>query len=330
MTVLVTGGGGFLGGAIVQQLLAQGERVRSVSRGDYPALREQGVETMRGDLADEAVAEQAVRGCDTIFHVAAKPGVWGPYRAYFRANVLATRNLLNAARQHGVRKFIYTSTPSVVHKGGDIEGADESLPYATHFATHYPQTKAEAEQAVLAANSPTLSTVALRPHLIWGPGDPNLVARIVSRARAGRLRLVGRTPKLVDTTYIDNAAHAHLLAAQRLHPEAACAGKAYFITNHEPMLQDDIINGILHAAGLPPVTRRVPAGVAYVVGAMLEAIYTLLRKQDEPMMTRFVAKQLSTAHWYNPEAATRDLGYTPRITVAQGLERLRAQLRHEA
>lgn len=327
MKILVTGGGGFLGGAIVQRLVAEGHTVRSVARGSYPALDAQGCETIQGSIDDPATVARAVQGCDSIFHVAAKAGVWGKWEDYVQPNVVGTRTLLAEAQRQGVRRFVYTSTPSVVHAGHDIAGLDESAPYATSFQTHYPHTKALAEQEVLAANSPALSTVALRPHLIWGPGDNHLVPRIVQRARAGRLRFVGDGSNRIDATYIDNAAQAHLDAWERLAPDAACAGRAYFIANDEPIATRDLINGIVQAAGLPPVTRTIPAGVAYVVGALMEATWSLLGRADEPMMTRFVAQQLSTEHFYNLAAARRDLGYAPRVTTAEGLARLAAHLR---
>ena len=188
MKALVTGGGGFLGGAIVQQLLARGESVRCFARGAYPDLTAQGVEVCRGDLADARAVGEAVAGCTHVFHVAALPGVWGPYALYHQTNTIGTQNVIDACRTHGVRRLIYTSTPSVVHSGGDLAGVDESTPYATHFETAYPETKMHAEKAVLAAHGPELATVALRPHLIWGPGDNHLVPRIVDRGRRGRIR----------------------------------------------------------------------------------------------------------------------------------------------
>jgi len=321
---LVTGGGGFLGGAIVRLLRERGDEVSSFARGAYPALEEVGVEVHRGDLGDAAAVSQAMRGMDVVFHVAALPGVWGPYGEYFRTNVTGTENVLAACREHAVRRLVFTSTPSVVHGGRDIEGADESLPYATTFSTHYPRTKAIAERLVLAADGERLSTVALRPHLVWGPGDNHLVPRIVARARAGRLRLIGNRENVVDTVYIDNAADAHLAAADRLAPGASCAGKAYFISNGEPVELAEIINGILAAAGLEPVTKRIPVAVAIALGGLAELVYAVLRIRSEPPLTRFVARQLSTAHWFDISAARRDLDYEPRVSIEEGLRRLAA------
>ena len=326
MRVLVTGGGGFLGGAIVRRLVARGDQVRSFARSEYPKLVELGVEVHRGDLCDAEAVAAATLGCERVFHVAALPGVWGAYEEYYRTNVVGTDNVLAACRRHGVKRLVYTSTPSVVHTGGDIEGGDESLPYAAQYSAHYPRTKAIAERRVLEANDGKLCTVALRPHLIWGPGDNHLTPRILAHGRAGRLRLIGKRPNLIDTVYIDNAADAHILAAERLEPGAACAGKAYFISNGQPLPLAEITDGILAAAGLPPVTRRIPAPLAYAVGALAELVYGLLRIRKEPPLTRFVARQLSTAHWFEISAARRDLGYEPSVSIGEGLRRLAESL----
>ncbi len=323
MRALVTGGAGFLGRAIVRRLLDRGDFVRSLSRGSHPELAEWGVETLRGDVADSDVVLRAAAGCTVVFHVAARVGAWGPRAEYRRTNVTGTENVVAACRRHGVPKLVYTSTPSVVHDGSDIEGADESLPYAKHFETAYPETKAEAERLVLAANGETLSTLALRPHLVWGPGDNHLIPRLIARARAGRVRLIGRKDKLIDATYIDNAADAHLLAAERLGPGAACAGRAYFIAQGEPCPSSELMNAILAAAGLPPVTKHLPTALAWAAGAVAETAFWLMRREQEPPLTRFVARQLSTAHWFDISAARRDLGYAPAVSTRQGLMLLR-------
>ncbi|MEE2788202.1 MAG: NAD-dependent epimerase/dehydratase family protein [Myxococcota bacterium] len=322
MRALVTGAGGFLGAAITRQLLDADWSVRGFARGDYPALEKLGVDMRRGDLADETAVQQAAEGVDVVFHVAALPGVWGSRDLYYRTNTVGTLNVINACRQHGVSKLVYTSTPSVVHAGGNIEGADESLPYPERYATHYPETKALAERAVLAANDDTLATIALRPHLIWGPGDNHLVPRILARADQGRLRFVGRPSALVDSCFIDDAARAHRLAADALAPGASCAGRAYFISQGEPWPTDALINGILNAAGRPPVSRYISARLAWWIGLACELVYTVLRRSAEPPMTRFVAEQLSTAHWYDISAAARDFGFQPKYSIEAGLEAL--------
>jgi nucleoside-diphosphate-sugar epimerase len=322
MTALVTGGGGFLGGAIVRRLVERGDRVRSLARGCYPALEALGVEQHQSDVADTAAVMKAAAGCDIVFHVAAKAGVWGPYSEYHRANVVGTENVVAACRAHGVPRLVYTSSPSVVFDGRDQEGVNESAPYPKHFEAHYPRTKALAERLVLAANGPALATVALRPHLIWGPGDNHLVPRILERGRAGKLRRVGRHNKLIDTTYIDNAADAHLLAAGRLAPASPVAGKAYFLSQGEPIPLWDMVNRILAAGGVAPVTRSVPAPVAYLAGWLCELVYGTMRWREEPPITRFVARELSTAHWFDITAAKRELGYEPSISTDEGLRRL--------
>ena len=327
MNALVTGGGGFLGQAIVRALRARGDSVRSLSRQDYPALRDIGVEQVRGDVANAAAVSAAARGCDIVFHVAAKAGIWGAYADYHRANVLGTENVIAACRQHGIRRLVHTSSPSVVFSGQDMEGVDESVPYPAHFEAHYPHTKALAEQLVLKANSPTLATVALRPHLIWGPGDNHLLPRLIARAKAGQLRRIGTQRKLVDTVFIENAADAHLLAADALAPGAACAGKAYFISNGEPIPLWDMVNRMLAAAGLPPVTRSVPVPVAMALAWGFESVARLTASEREPRLTRFVVREMSTAHWFDIAAAKRDFGYVPRVSTEEGLRRLADHLR---
>ncbi len=327
MTILVTGGGGFLGFAIVRLLLANGEQVRTLNRSAYPALDALPVEQVRGDLRDADVVDAAVAGCDTVFHVAAKAGYWGSLAEYSAINVGGTENVLRACRRHGVKKLIYTSSPSVIHHGGDVEGVDESVPYPKHYGSPYPATKAQAERPILAADDKDLSTVALRPHLIWGPGDNHLVPRVVARARAGRLRQVGSKPCLIDTIYIDDAAQAHLDAWRRLETGSACAGRVYFISQGDPRPSWDIINGMVVAAGLPPVNKRIPFWLAFAVGTLLETFYSIARLSGEPVMTRFLARQLSTAHWYDISAARRDLGFAPSLSIEEGFERLGEHLR---
>lgn len=327
MKALVTGGGGFLGGGIVRRLLERGAVVRSFSRGSYPELQALGVEVLRGDLADFEAIDRACLGVDLVFHVGAKAGMGGPCEDYHRTNVVGTRNVIDACRRRGIPKLVYTSSPSVVFNGKDMEGVDESAPYPDRYKAPYPRTKALAEQEVLAANSPSLATVALRPHLVWGPGDNHILPRLLARGRAGQLRRIGTAPCVVDSTYIDNAVEAHLLAADRLEPGSPVAGKAYFISNGEPMPVWDLINKILETAGVPPVTKTISPRVAYATGAVLEFVYGALRLGGEPPMTRFVAEELSTAHWFDLTAARRDLGYEPRVTIEEGLQRLKRPIR---
>lgn len=329
MKALVTGGGGFLGGAIVRLLLEGGWQVRSFSRGRYDELEALGVEQAAGDLGDAAAVHSACRGCDIVFHVAAKAGIWGPYEEFHRANVLGTENIIRACRSLGISRLVYTSSPSVVFDGRDMEGVEESAPYPDHFEAPYPQTKAIAEAKVLEANCDALATVALRPHLIWGPQDNHLVPRILARGKAGQLRRIGRRPCLVDTIYIDNAAAAHLQAAEALAPGSAVAGKAYFISQDQPVPVWEMVDSILEAGGVAPVRRSISPRLAYAAGWLLETVYRRLGITAEPRMTRFVARELSTAHWFDISAARRDFGYDPKVTIEEGLQRLKDWLGQE-
>lgn len=273
----------------------------------------------RGDLADYEAVRRAATDCQIIFHVGAKAGVWGTYDSYHRANVIGTENVLKVCRELGIQRLIYTSSPSVTFNGQDQEGIDESTPYPTTFLAAYPETKAAAERAVLAANGPELATVALRPHLIWGPGDQQLLPRLIERARKGRLRLVGAGQKKVDAVFIDNAVSAHLCALERLKVGAPIAGKAYYVTNAEPWPIEDIINGMLAAASLKPVSRRISLAMALRLAGFFEWIYRWLKLPGEPPLTRFLALQLGTAHWYRTKAAEEELGYRPRISMREGM-----------
>lgn len=324
MKVLVTGGAGFLGQALCSALQAEGHDVTSFQRSHSPALETMGVRQLRGDLADAAAVHAALAGHAAVFHNAAKAGAWGSEESYVAANVTGTRNVLAAMRSHGIGRLVYTSTPSVTHSGrSPVENGNEiDTPYGEGFKAPYPATKLVAEKEVLAANDASLATVALRPRLIWGPGDTQLLPRLVERARAGRLRFIGGGHNRMDTTYIDNAAQAHVAAFKALSPGAACAGKAYFISNGEPREVRRIVNDLLAAAGEPPVDKTLPYGVAYAAGAVLEAAWGALRLRGEPPMTRFLAEQLSTPHWYDISAAARDFGYVPRVSMDEGLQRL--------
>ena len=326
MRILVTGGGGFLGQALCRGLVERGHQVLSFSRGHYPALAALGVGQIQGDLADANAVSHAVAGVDAVFHNAAKAGAWGSYDSYFQANVVGTRNVIAACQQHGVGRLVYTSTPSVTHRATHpVEGlgADE-VPYGEDFQAPYAATKTIAEQEVLAANSPAPATVALRPRLIWGPGDAQLVPRLADRARQGRLRIVGDGQNKVDTTYIDNAAQAHFDAFEHLAPGAACAGKAYFISNGQPLEMEVLLNKLLAAAGAPAVHKRISFKTAYRIGAICEKAWPWLRLPGEPPITRFLAEQLCTPHWYSMEPARRDFGYVPQVDIEEGLRRLAA------
>jgi nucleoside-diphosphate-sugar epimerase len=319
---LVTGANGFLGRYIVEQLLARGDRVRALVRREAPELAALGAEIARGDVRDLPSVSAAADGIDTVFHVAAVAGIWGPRKHYFESNFQGTVHVLEACLKNKVPKLVFTSSPSVTFAGGDQRGVDESVPYPEKYLAYYPQTKAMAEELVLGANSEELRTCALRPHLIWGPRDQHLIPRLLERARSGKLRYVGDRTNLIDAVYVENAAVAHLQAADALEPGSAVCGKAYFITNDEPVNCWQWIDEILALAKLPPVKKGISTRGAYAAGAVMEGLWTLLRRTDEPRMTRFLALQLGTSHWFNIDAAKRDFGYEPKVSMKEGMRRL--------
>jgi nucleoside-diphosphate-sugar epimerase len=314
----------------VDRLLSQGRTVSVVARNPAPDLEARGVNVIRASLEDAAVIAAACKGMEAVFHVAAKVGVWGRYSDFFRANVLGTRAVIDGCRAHGVRRLIHTSTPSVVYNGRDLAGADESLPLTTHCPSPYPLTKAAAESEVLAAHDAKLSTIALRPHLIWGPGDPHLVPRLLAGARAGRLRIVGDGANRVDMVHVENAADAHIAAEKAIGRQGSPAGgRAYFVTNGEPVVLWEWINGLLTALGELPVTRKVSLRSASAIGRVCEIAWGLLPVRGEPPMTRFIANELAKDHWFDISAARRDLSYVPRIGMSEGTAALIVYLRTE-
>jgi 2-alkyl-3-oxoalkanoate reductase len=325
---LVTGGSGFLGRRIVDRLLLQGRSVAIAGRTPAPDLERRGVRFIRVSLEDAAGVRSACEGMETVFHVAAKVGVWGRHADFFRTNVLGTRAVIEGCRAHRVRRLVFTSTPSVVYNGRDLAGANESLPLTKHCPSPYPTTKAMAEAEVLAAHGEGLATVALRPHLIWGPGDPHLVPRLLARARSGRLRIIGEGTNRVDMVHIENAADAHLSAESAIaQAVSAAGGQPYFITNGEPVVLWEWINGLLTALGEKPVTRKISLRAASAIGRACELAWSLLPVGAEPPITRFVATELARDHWFDISAARRDLSYSPRITMAGGTAALVASLR---
>lgn len=323
--ILVTGGGGFLGFEIVRHLKERGDRVTSLSRHRYPELENLGVHQIQADLNDAKILKSACSGKDVVFHVAAKAGVWGAHEAYYRANVLGTRHVIEGCREANVSRLVYTSSPSVIFDGRNMEGVDESVPYPKKFHTPYPATKAQAEQEVIDAGKQDLHTISLRPHLIWGPRDNHLVPRII--ARANQLRRIGAGHNRVDTIYVENAAEAHIQAADRLKERPELSGRVYFISQDEPIPVWEMVDRILEAGGKSPVQGSVPYPAAWIVGSVLETIYRVFRLKGEPRMTRFVARELSTSHWFDISAAKRDLGYSPTVSTEEGLKRLAQWLR---
>ncbi len=327
MTVLVTGAAGFLGRHIVERLVARGDRVRAFCRLPAPNLAAIGAEVKLGDVRDPKSLQEAVAGIETVFHVAGVAGMWGPWQHFYENNVVGTLNVIAASRHHGVRRLIYTSSPSVAFDLTDQCGAGETVPYTKRWLCHYAKSKALAEQAVLVANGHNgLLTCALRPHLIWGPGDRQLLPRLLAKAHNGRLRRVGDGTNLIDIVYVENAAAAHLLAADALAPGSPVCGRAYFISQGEPVNCWQWVNELLTMASVPPVTRSLTMQTAWRIGATWEIAYRLLRLRREPPMTRFLASQLGRSHWFDISAARRDFGYHPEVSTAEGMSRLKQWL----
>lgn len=322
MNILVTGGGGFLGRYIIKNLLQGGYNVRILGRQSHPDLEALGVHIMQGDISNPVTVNNAIFDRDAVFHVAAKAGIWGNWNSYFQPNVIGTRNVIKACQTHGIKYLIYTSTPSVVCNGKDLSNVNESIPYGKHWLCHYAHTKAIAEQEVLAANnSSSLLTTALRPHLIWGIGDRYLIPRIIERAKAGKLRIVGNGKNQVDIVHVINAAHAHMLAFEALQKGKAC-GKPYFISQGKPVELFSWINKLLQELELPQITKQISFKNAYNLGAILEQTHKIFYPHKEPLMTRFLATELGKDHFFNISNAKNDLGYFPIISTEEGLQQL--------
>ncbi|HYN34547.1 MAG TPA: NAD-dependent epimerase/dehydratase family protein [Ilumatobacteraceae bacterium] len=321
MNVLVTGGSSLIGAGVANALAARGNEVTCLQR-SHSALVDAKVAQHLGDIRERDVVAEAATGCDAIVHVAAKVGVVGPWEDYRSINVDGTANVVAAALARGVPRVVYVSSPSVAHGGEPIIGGAADAPVLGRGRAWYPESKAMAEIVALDAASGDLGVVAVRPHLVWGPGDTQLVGRIVERARAGRLALVGGGRALVDTTYIDNAVAALVAALDAVQPGAPCSGRAYVVSNGEPRMIRELVEGICSAAGVRFAPRDVSLRVGRSAGAAVERVWPLLRRSDEPPLTQFLAEQLGTAHWFDPRPARDDLGYSPAVSIDEGLRRL--------
>jgi nucleoside-diphosphate-sugar epimerase len=293
-----------------------------VGRHHYPEVKKLGGHCLVGDIRNREFMIRSVAGHDTVFHVAAKAGVWGDRKSYYSINVTGTENVLDACLENGVRSLVQTSTPSVVFDGRDIQGGDETLPYSENPLCHYAASKIVAEKKVLAANSQELKTTSLRPHLVWGPGDTQIIPRLLERGRQGDLKIVGKGENLVDISYVDNVAQAHIQAAENLSVSGEAAGESFFISQGEPVVLWEWINELFDTMGIPPVERRVSFSAAYRVGWILEKLFTLLGLRREPKMTRFLAEQLAMSHWFSIAKAQTILSYTPHVTTRAGMENL--------
>ncbi len=322
MNALVTGGGGFIGINLVKELIIKGFRVTSFSRGDYPELKKIGVRVIRGDISDINAVTKACDKIDIVFHVAAKAGITGSYKEYYITNVIGAQNIVSACIIKKVKYLIYTSSASVVFDGSNIEGLDESLPYPSRPVSHYTGTKAMAEKIILKANSTSLKTISLRPHVVYGSGDNHLFPRIVLQAKAGHLRQIGDGKNLIDVSYIDNVVAAHLNAAEalRLNPEAA--GKACFITNGEPVRLWYFLNLILAGAGIEPVKKSVPFTAALLISVITEIWHKIFFRTVEPRLTRFLVYELARSHWFDIKRARELLNYNPAVSNIEGLQKM--------
>ncbi|MGN6742635.1 MAG: NAD-dependent epimerase/dehydratase family protein [Amnibacterium sp.] len=314
--VLVTGASGYLGAAVARALVAAGHGVRTLQRRPSGVA---GARDVLGSVTDASARRAALEGAEAVVHLAAKVSLAGDAAEFAAVNVAGTRGLLDDAAAAGVDRFVLVSSPSVAHTGEAIQG-DPARPAEPERARgEYARTKAAAELLALAADRPGFAVLAVRPHLVWGPGDPQLVARIQERARRGRLPVVGSGAALVDTCYLDDAVSgilAALDALPRVH------GRAYVLTSGEPRPIGELIAGICAAAGVPAPRRHVPARLARAAGALVEAVWRVRPGEDEPPMTRFLAEQLSTAHWFDQRATRTDLEWVPPVGVTRGLARL--------
>lgn len=316
----MTGGSSLLARRTAEALLARGDEVVMLQRGDAAIDAPQ----VRGDVRDADLVRTALDGCDAVVHAAAKVGIVGSWEDFRSINVDGTANVIAAARELGLSRVVYVSTPSVAHAGRSLVGALADAPVTGRTDAHYAESKAVAERLAVGAASDALPIVAIRPHLVWGPGDTQLVGRLVERARAGRLALVGGGTALIDTTYIDNAASALVAALDAAVPGAACIGRAYVIANGEPRPIRELIEGILRAAGVTAEPKVVPLRLALGAGSVVEKIWARAKPDEEPPLTRFLAEQLGTAHWFDPRPARDDLGWRPTVTIDQGLAELAA------
>ena len=325
MRMLVTGGSGFVGSALCRRLHALGHDVIALARRPSPLLAAAGIRTVIHDLATPA-ADSSLAGMFTgvgcVFHTAAHVKMWGPKGAFRAGNIVATDHVIAACREAGVPRLVFTSSPSVVATPAGLRGVDESQPYPAHFEAFYPETKAAAEQAVLAAHSAALRTIALRPHLIFGPGDTNLVPTILTRARAGRLVQVGDGSNLVDLTFIDDCVEAHGLAAAALDERPSAGGRAYFISQGTPVPLWGWIARVLELHSVAPVRRKISARLARVLATVAETTWRAGRFKSDPPLTRFLAEEMATDHYFDLSAARRELGYAPSLTVWEATERL--------
>lgn len=318
--VLITGAGGFLGWYISRDLLKKGYEVHSFSRNHYASLEKLGVKQHLGDLRNFNEVLIALSGIDAVIHTASLVGMWGEYKDFYDINVRGTQNVIEACLNQNISKLVYTSTPSVVYGTQELRGVDESQPYPEKYVSYYAETKSIAEKLVLKANGENLATTALRPHLIFGHGDLNLIPKVIEAHRKGKLKIIGDGNNLVDVTYVENASHAHLLALEKLNFQSINSGKAYFV-GQGPIKLWDFTNKILTKSQLPPLKNKISLKKAYLIGSLIELFLKITKiKIATPPMTRFMALQLGTSHYFNHANLENDLNYVPLYTIEEGLE----------
>lgn len=320
MRILVTGASGLLGRTTVAALRARGDVVTTLQRRPVvPGSSASGPEVL-GDVADPTVVARAVAGEEAVLHLAAKVDVTGPLAEYEHANVAGTRVLVEAARQAGVRRFVQVSSPSVAHTGTAIAGVGAGPADPVRARSHYSRTKAESELIALAADCPEMAVLAVRPHLVWGPEDTQLIGRLVQRARAGRLFVLGSGAALIDTTYITDAADALVAAVDACGSRAH--GEALVVSGGEPRTVLEIFQRVCAAAGAPAPRHHPPIWVGQVAGTVVERYWSLAGRTDTPPLTRFLVEQLTTAHWFDQRRTREVLDWAPRVGLERGFELL--------
>ena len=317
----MTGTGSLLLGGIASELLRRGDEVVCLQRRPAAFIGHQNAREVLADVCDEEAVALAAEGCDAIIHGAARVGVVGSQKEFYDTNVHGTENILRAAEQHSISRLVFVSTPSVAHTGSSLIGAPAGDAEIGRSRSYYAESKAIAERTVLNARNEQLAVVAIRPHLVWGPGDTQLVGRIVERAASGRLAVIGTGNALVDSTYIDNAISAHIAALDALHVGSACDGNAYVVSNGEPRTVNELMRSMCESAGVLFEPRHLSLALGIRFGSVIERLWPLMRS-SEPPITRFVAEQLGTAHWFDQRSVQQDLQWAPTVTIDEGFERL--------
>lgn len=324
MKIIVTGGRGFLGTHLSKKLISLGHEVHTIGRSKVEETYDSNNKCFHhcNDLIKDNLPQAVWAGTELIFHVAAKAGIWGNYNEFYKTNVVITEKILKACENFGIPKLIYTSTPSVVFSGHPIRNGDESLAYGKTDLSPYAETKAIAERKVLNANiNGKFQTIALRPHLVWGNGDPHLLPRVISRHRSGKLKIVGDGKNYVDLTHIENVTHAHICAMQAMLKNKDLGGYSFFIGQGEPVNLWSWLNEMFGSVGLPTLSNQINHKNAYFAGRCLEKIWSILKLKGEPPMTRFVACQLAHDHWFSINSAKEKIGYQPIISMKDALDK---------